>query len=137
MRKTDLDQKVNWIELKYLFRGPKKVPTFIHTTFSVMILGVVINDRDVIPPHFFPQVLRVNAAEYKEALNCVLKPWISLHLPTRLWRLLSPKRPKNRWVTISMITSPPAKCFLLALQTGICWTTTFNRLLKKAKTKIY
>jgi len=50
----------------------------MHTKFpaTVMVLGVVSNEGHVMPPHFFSQGLRVNAAAYIEALETVVKPWI-------------------------------------------------------------
>ena len=54
----------------------------MHTKFpaTVMVLGVVKNEGHVMPPHFFPQRLRVNAAAYIEVLEAVVEPWIdSVH----------------------------------------------------------
>ncbi|EFN86287.1 hypothetical protein EAI_08893, partial [Harpegnathos saltator] len=50
----------------------------MHTKFpaTVMVLGVVSNEGHVMPPHFFRQGLRVNAAAYIEVLETVVKPWI-------------------------------------------------------------
>ena len=44
----------------------------MHTKFpaTVMVLGV----SNEVPPHFFPQELRVNAAAYIEVLEAVVKP---------------------------------------------------------------
>lgn len=43
-----------------------------------MVLGVISNDGYVMPPHFFPQGLRVNAAAYIEVLEAVVKPRIDM-----------------------------------------------------------
>lgn len=43
---------------------------------TVMVLGVVSNEGHVMPPHFFHQGLRVNAAAYTEVLETVVKLWI-------------------------------------------------------------
>lgn len=50
----------------------------MHTKFpeTVMVLRDIINEGDVIPPHCFPQELRVNAAVHREMLKKVVKPWI-------------------------------------------------------------
>ena len=40
-----------------------------------MVLGVVSNDRHVMPPHFFGQGLRMNAATNIEVLEAIVKPW--------------------------------------------------------------
>ena len=54
------------------------VPRVMHRNFpaTVMVLGVVSNEGHVMPPHFFPQGLRVNSAIYIEVLETVVKPWI-------------------------------------------------------------
>lgn len=74
----DQDQKVNRRNDRWLCSNPTEVPTVMHTKFpsSVMVLGVVSNEGHVMPPHFFPQGLRVNAAAYIETLDTVVKPWI-------------------------------------------------------------
>jgi hypothetical protein len=41
-----------------------------------MVLGVVSNKGDVMPPHIFPKGLRVNTAEYIKVLDEVVKPWM-------------------------------------------------------------
>ena len=41
-----------------------------------MVLGVVSNEGHVMPPHFFQECLRVNAAGYIKVLETVVKPWI-------------------------------------------------------------
>lgn len=49
----------------------------MHTRFpaTVMVLGVQSNDKEVMTLHIFCQGVRVNAAEYKELLMRVVKPW--------------------------------------------------------------
>ena len=65
----------------------------MHTKFlaTVMVLGVVSNEGNVMPSYFFRQGLRVNAANYIEVLEVVVKPWIdsnawgkAIHIPTGL-----------------------------------------------------
>ena len=43
---------------------------------TVMVLSVVSNKGDVMPPHFFEKGLGVNAEEYVKVLRDVVKPWI-------------------------------------------------------------
>ncbi|EFN86088.1 Transposable element Tcb2 transposase, partial [Harpegnathos saltator] len=63
---------------RWLCSHPTQVPHVMHTKFpaTVMVLGVVSNEGHVMPPHFFCQGLRVNAAAYIEVLETVVKPWI-------------------------------------------------------------
>lgn len=74
----DQDQKVNRRNDRWLCADPSGVPRVMHTKFpaTVMVLGVVSSEGHVMPPHFFPQGLRVNAAAYIEVLETVVKPWI-------------------------------------------------------------
>ena len=52
-------------------------PTLLSkTSATVTILGVTGNEGHMIPPHFFPQGLRVNSAAYIHVLETVAKPWI-------------------------------------------------------------
>lgn len=53
-----------------LYADPSDIPSVIHTKLpaSVRILRVVSSAGHVIPPHFFPQGLGVNAARYIEVL---------------------------------------------------------------------
>lgn len=83
----------------------------LHANFSaaVMVLGIVSNNDEGMPPHFL-QGLWVNAADNKEVLERVVKPWIehekrkAVHL-TKPCLLIGPRQHKNGGVTISMITS--------------------------------
>lgn len=61
------DLKVNWRNDRWLCRDPTNDPT-MHTKFlpAVMILGVVRNDGDVMPPYFFPP-------DYKEVWERVMR----------------------------------------------------------------
>lgn len=72
------DQKLNRRNDRWLCSDPFEMPRVICTKFPsiVMVLDVVSNEGHVIPPHFFPQGLRVNAAAYIEVLETVVKPWI-------------------------------------------------------------
>lgn len=74
----DQDQKANRRNDRWLCKDPSEVPRIMHNKFpaTVMVLGVVSNEGHVMPPHFFPQRLRVNSAAYIEVLQTVVKPWI-------------------------------------------------------------
>ena len=50
----------------------------MHTIFPAtpMVFGVVSNDGHVMPLHFFPQVLKINAAAYINVFKTVVKSWI-------------------------------------------------------------
>ena len=90
----DLDQKVNRRNDRWLCSDPKEVPTAMHTKFpsTVMVLDVISNEGHVMPPHFFLQGLRVNAAVYIDVLASVVRqtlygrscPRAALCLSTRL-----------------------------------------------------
>ncbi len=43
---------------------------------AVMVLGVVSNEGDVIPPHFFEKGLKINAQEYLKVMQDAVKPWM-------------------------------------------------------------
>lgn len=72
------DRKVNTQNDRWLCDEPSKVPTINQTKFpsSVMVLGVVSHEGHIMPPHFFPQGLRVCAKDYIDVLETVVLPWI-------------------------------------------------------------
>jgi hypothetical protein len=72
------DQKVNRRNNRWLCSDPTKVPIVMATKFpaNVMVLGVVSNEGDVMPPHIFPKGLRVNTDEYLDMIKTVVKPWM-------------------------------------------------------------
>ena len=72
------DQKVNRKNNRWLCSNPKEVPIVMATKFpaTVMVLGVVSNEGDVMPPHFFPKGLKINTDEYIKVLEEVVKPWM-------------------------------------------------------------
>jgi hypothetical protein len=82
------DQKVNKRNNRWLYSDPTEVPIVMSTKFpaTVMVLWVVSNERDVMPPHIFPKGLRVNTAECIKVLDKVFKPWMvrSRGAPLRL-----------------------------------------------------
>lgn len=74
----------------------------MYTKFPVimMVLKVMSNKRNVIPPHFFLQDLRINTADYKKVLEMVVRPWIESvtigkHLSIRLHHLIKSRQHKN------------------------------------------
>jgi hypothetical protein len=56
------DQKVNSRNHRWLCDDPSEAPIVMKTKFpaTVMVLGVVSNKGDVMPPHIFETGLRVN-----------------------------------------------------------------------------
>ena len=60
------DQKVNRKNNRWLCRDISEVPVVMHTKFpqTVMVLGVVSSEGDVMPPYFFLKGLKVNSEEY-------------------------------------------------------------------------
>jgi DNA-binding Lrp family transcriptional regulator len=72
------DQKVNKKNNRWLCADIREVPVVMSTKFptTVMVLGVVSNEDDVMPPHFFPRGLKINTEEYIRVLREVVKPWM-------------------------------------------------------------
>jgi hypothetical protein len=42
----------------------------------VIVLSVISNESDVMPPHIFKRGLRVNSKDFKNILETLTKPWI-------------------------------------------------------------
>ena len=74
----DQDQKINRRNDRWLCKDPDEVPRIMHTKFpaTIMVLGVVSSEGDVMPPHYFLKGQRVNAADYINVLRDVVKPWM-------------------------------------------------------------
>ena len=72
------DQKVNSQNNRWLCEDPEEVPIVMKTKFpaQVMVLGVVSNEGDVMPPHVFAQGLKINTEVYIDVLSNVVKPWM-------------------------------------------------------------
>jgi len=72
------DQSINRQNNRWLAYCPKDVPRIMQTKFpaTVMVFGVVSSEGDVMPPHIFPQGLRVNTEVYLDVLEHVVLPWI-------------------------------------------------------------
>ena len=63
---------------RFITDDPEKVPIVMSTKFptSIMVLGIVLSDGDVMPPSFFTESLRVAANNYIKVLETVVKPWM-------------------------------------------------------------
>ncbi len=72
------DQKVNRKNNRWLCADISDVPIVMATKFpaTVMVLGVVSNEGDVMPPHIFAKGLKINTEEYVKVLKEVVKPWM-------------------------------------------------------------
>jgi hypothetical protein len=68
------DQKVNRKNNRWLCSDVSEVPIVMATKFpaTVMVLAVVSNEGDVMPPHFFGKGLKINI----KVLRDVVKPWM-------------------------------------------------------------
>ena len=73
-----VDSKTNRRNTRCLCQFPDEVPIAMKTKFpaSVMVLGVVTSNGDVMPPHFFGDKEKVNTEVYIKALEEVVKPWV-------------------------------------------------------------
>lgn len=72
------DQKVNRRNNRWLCESVTNVPIVMKTKFTatVMVLGVVSNEGDIMDPYFFSQGLKINADVYLEVLRDVVVPWM-------------------------------------------------------------
>jgi hypothetical protein len=72
------DQKVNRKNNCWLCSDPTEVSIVMSTKFpaNVMVLGVVSNEGDVMPPHIFAKGLKVNTEEYLKVMEDVVKSWM-------------------------------------------------------------
>ena len=72
------DQLFNRQNDRFITNNPDEVPIVISTKFSasVMVLGVVLSEGDVMPPHFFDEGLRIAAKDYIQVLETIVKPWM-------------------------------------------------------------
>ena len=97
----------------------RDVPRVMKTKFPamVMIFGVVSSEGNIMPPHIFEIVLKVNTKVYLDVLKSVVIPWCNQVSGGRLWvwqqdrrRPTSPKRPRlgfRRSATTSHTGPPP------------------------------
>ena len=74
----DQDQKVNSQNDRWLCRDPEEVPIVMCSKFpaTVMVLGVMSNEGDVMPPHFFKKGESVTSEVYINIMRTVVKPWM-------------------------------------------------------------
>ncbi len=72
------DQAHNKRNDRWIATERAEVPGIARTKFpaQVMVLGVISNEGDVMPPYFFEQGLKVNTDVYLNVLNTVVKPWM-------------------------------------------------------------
>lgn len=67
-----METRKSW--LKILFYVPRVMKTKFPQ--SVMVFGCNSSEGDEMPPHVFPQGLRLNSNGYVELLCTVVKPWV-------------------------------------------------------------
>ena len=72
------EQKLNKQNDRWLARSPFLVPKIMRAKYPshVMVFGVVSNEGDVMPPHFYEIGLRLNADRYIDMLRTVAIPWM-------------------------------------------------------------
>ena len=69
----DQDQKINRKKNRWLCEDPSEVPVIMKTKFpaTVMVMGVVSNQGDVMPPHIFAAGLKINTEVYLDVMTTV------------------------------------------------------------------
>ncbi|UYV68006.1 IKK1 [Cordylochernes scorpioides] len=105
----DVDQKVNPRNDRWICKDPSEIPVVMHTKFpaSVMVLGVISSEGDVMPPHFFEKGLRMNADTYINVLETVVKPWMDMVAAGRKCARYSPVKNHHSTKTAPPIQSNP------------------------------
>ncbi|UYV64057.1 hypothetical protein LAZ67_2006419 [Cordylochernes scorpioides] len=106
----DVDQKVNPRNDRWICKDPSKIPVVMHTKFpaSVMVLGVISSEGDVMPPHFFEKGLRMNADTYINVLETVVKPWMDMVAAGRKYVFQQDSAPAHKakktqsWLTLNV-----------------------------------
>ena len=88
------DQKVNRRNNRWLCSDPTEVPIVMATKFpaNVMVLGIMSNKGDIMPPHIFPKGLRVNTDEFINVLETEInRGWTrSLEIAETSYRRTAP-----------------------------------------------
>ncbi|UYV66796.1 hypothetical protein LAZ67_4002874, partial [Cordylochernes scorpioides] len=105
----DVDQKVNPRNDRWICKDPSEIPVVMHTKFpaSVMVLGVISSEGDVMPPHFFEKGLRMNADTYINVLETVVKPWMDMVAAGRKYVFQQDSAPAHKakktqsWLTLN------------------------------------
>ncbi|UYV77941.1 hypothetical protein LAZ67_15002969, partial [Cordylochernes scorpioides] len=106
----DVDQKVNPRNDRWICKDPSEIPVVMHTKFpaSVMVLGVISSEGDVMPPHFFEKGLRMNADTYINVLESVVKPWMDMVAAGRKYVFQQDSAPAHKakktqsWLTLNV-----------------------------------
>ncbi|UYV83285.1 hypothetical protein LAZ67_23000403 [Cordylochernes scorpioides] len=106
----DVDQKVNPRNDRWICKDPSEIPVVMHTKFpaSVMVLGVISSEGDVMPPHFFEKGLRMNADTYINVLETVVKPWMNMVAAGRKYVFQQDSAPAHKakktqsWLTLNV-----------------------------------
>ncbi|UYV66605.1 hypothetical protein LAZ67_4002285 [Cordylochernes scorpioides] len=106
----DVDQKVNLRNDRWICKDPSEIPVVMHTKFpaSVMVLGVISSEGDVMPPHFFEKGLRMNADTYINVLETVVKPWMDMVAAGRKYVFQQDSAPAHKakktqsWLTLNV-----------------------------------
>ncbi|UYV67039.1 hypothetical protein LAZ67_4003746 [Cordylochernes scorpioides] len=106
----DVDQKVNPRNDRWICKDPSEIPVVMHTKFpaSVMVLGVISSEGDVMPPHFFEKGLRMNADTYINVLETVVKPWMEMVAAGRKYVFQQDSAPAHKvkktqsWLTLNV-----------------------------------
>ncbi|UYV75224.1 hypothetical protein LAZ67_12002973 [Cordylochernes scorpioides] len=106
----DVDQKVNPRNYRWICKDPSEIPVVMHTKFpaSVMVLGVISSEGDVMPPHFFEKGLRMNADTYINVLETVVKPWMDMVAAGRKYVFQQDSAPAHKakktqsWLTLNV-----------------------------------
>ncbi len=136
-------QKVNRKHERWLCADISDVPIVMATKFpaTVMVLGMVSNEADVMPPHIFAKGLKINTEEYVKVLKEVVKPWMDGVAAGRHYVFqqdgcppITAKPPRSG----AGRTSPSSgrrRSGLPAVQTVTPWTTTFEAFVNERSTK--
>ncbi|UYV75622.1 hypothetical protein LAZ67_13000780 [Cordylochernes scorpioides] len=106
----DVDQKINPRNDRWICKDPSEIPVVMHTKFpaSVMVLGVISSEGDVMPPHFFEKGLRMNADTYINVLETVVKPWMDMVAAGRKYVFQQDSAPAHKakktqsWLTLNV-----------------------------------
>lgn len=81
------DQLVNRQNDRWIAANAHEVKRVMKTKFpaTVMVLGVVSSEGDVMPPHIIEEGLRVNTAVYLDIMEKVVVPWCKQIAGDRPW----------------------------------------------------
>ncbi|UYV71917.1 hypothetical protein LAZ67_9001141 [Cordylochernes scorpioides] len=140
----DVDQKVNPRNDRWICKDPSEIPVVMHTKFpaSVMVLGVISSEGDVMPPHFFEKGLRMNADTYINVLETVVKPWMDMVAAGRKYVFQQDSAPAHKakktqsWLTLNVPSHWGPDIWPLILQIAIPSTTMYGALLREMSTKL-